>query len=406
MKTAVDNILRKEQAGFRKGKGCSDNIFILRNIIEQCTEWQRQLVINFIDFEKAFDSLHRDSIWKILRNYGIPSKIVNTIKLFYEEFRCTVGETADTSFFVKSGVRQGCVMSSLLFITAIDWVMKRTVQNSNTGIRWTLLSNLEDIDYADDLALFSHTEHHMQSKTSDLQRNSSLLGLKINIRKTELLSLNTREPPNIELNGQPISCTSSFTYLGSIVTSDGGAEQEVKTRLGKARSAFQRLRNIWKSTSISRHTKVKIYNSCVISVLLYGAECWRMTERDLQKLSGFHNICLRKIMRVFWPRKITNEDLHKALKCTDMETILLRRRWGWLGHVLRKPSDDMTKVALKWTPEGKRRRGRPKTTWRRTMESEIKERGFSWGTIERTAKNREEWRSLVLALCATRHNKD
>ena len=91
MKTAVDTTLRKEQAGFRRGKGCSDNIFILRTIIEQCTEWQRELIINFIDFEKAFDSLHRDSIWKILRNYGIPPKIVSIIKLFYAEFRCTVG---------------------------------------------------------------------------------------------------------------------------------------------------------------------------------------------------------------------------------------------------------------------------------------------------------------------------
>ena len=100
------------------------------------------------------------------------------------EFRCTVGETADTSFLVKSGVRQGCVVSSLLFIIAIDWVMKRAIQNNNTGIRLTLLPNLEDIDYEDDLALLSHTERHMQSKTSDLQRNSSLLGLKINIRKT------------------------------------------------------------------------------------------------------------------------------------------------------------------------------------------------------------------------------
>ena len=172
MKTAIDTILQKERAGFRRGKGCSDNIFILRNIIEQCKSGSE----NFIDFEKAFDSLHRDSIWKILRNYGIPPKIVSIIKLFYAGFRCTVGETADTSFLVKSGVRQGCVMSSLLFIIAIDWVMKRTVQNSNTGIRWTLFSNLEDIDYADDLALLSHTERHIQNKTSDLQ-NSSILGL-------------------------------------------------------------------------------------------------------------------------------------------------------------------------------------------------------------------------------------
>ena len=79
---------------------------------------------------------------------------MNIIKLFYAEFRSTVGDTADASFLVKSGVRQGCVISSLLFITAIDWLMKRTVQNSNTGIRWTLLSDLEDIDDSDDLALF------------------------------------------------------------------------------------------------------------------------------------------------------------------------------------------------------------------------------------------------------------
>jgi hypothetical protein len=57
-----------------------------------------------------------------------------------------------------------------------------------------------------------------------------------------------------------------------------------------------------------------------------------------------------------------------------MDTFLIQKRWGWLGHVLRKPSEDMTKVALRWTPEGKRKRGRPKTTWRCTIENEIKER--------------------------------
>jgi len=87
-------------------------------------------------------------------------------------------------------------------------------------------------------------------------------------------------------------------------------------------------------------------------------------------------------------------------------TLLIQKRWRWLGHVLRKPSEDMTKVALRWTSEGKRQRGRPKTTWRRTIENEIKERGYTWGTIERKANNREEWRKLVLALCAMKHSKD
>ena len=65
----------------------------------------------------------------------------------------------------------------------------------------------------------------------------------------------------------------------------------------------------------------------------------------------------------------------------------------------------MTKVALRWTTEEKRKRGRPKTTWRRTIENEIKERGYTWGTIERKA-NREEWRKLVLALYVMRNSQD
>ena len=69
---AVNAGMRKEQARSRKERGCTDQIFSKRKITEQCTEWQRQLYINFVDFEKTFDSIHRDSLWRILRAYGIP----------------------------------------------------------------------------------------------------------------------------------------------------------------------------------------------------------------------------------------------------------------------------------------------------------------------------------------------
>jgi len=66
----------------------------------------------------------------------------------------------------------------------------------------------------------------------------------------------------------------------------------------------------------------------------------------------------------------------------------------------------MKKVALRWTPEGNRKRGKPKTTRRRIIDNEKKERGYTWGTLERKANNREVWRKLVLALCAMRNSKD
>ena len=125
---AVDQNLRREQAGFRKGKGCTDQIFALRNIIEQCTEWQRKLYIKFVDFEKAFDSIHRDSLWKVLRKYGIPEQLVLVIKSFYTNFTCRVGNS-NHKFQVKTGVRQGCVMSALLFNIAIDWVMRQATED-------------------------------------------------------------------------------------------------------------------------------------------------------------------------------------------------------------------------------------------------------------------------------------
>ena len=115
-------------------------------------------------------------------------------------------------------------MSSLLFILAIDWVIRSTLKGENTGI------NLEDLDYADDLALLSHLETHMQSKTSKLQSNASKIGLKINMKKTEVMSLNTKHPPKIHLDGNNLMNTNSFTYLGSIVTNDGGAEEDIKAR--------------------------------------------------------------------------------------------------------------------------------------------------------------------------------
>jgi len=87
---AVNEVLRQEQASFRKGRGCAEHIFSLRNIIEQCHEWQRGLYINFIDFQKAFDSVHRESLWSNLRAYGIPAHIVRVIKQFYTDFCCSL----------------------------------------------------------------------------------------------------------------------------------------------------------------------------------------------------------------------------------------------------------------------------------------------------------------------------
>ena len=124
-------------------------------------------------------------------------------------------------------------------------------------------------------------------------------------------------------------------------------------------------------------------------------------------LEVFQNRCLRRILHTFWPNTISNIELHRKTLTSFIMTEIKRRRWTWIGHVIRMPSDAIPKIALRWTPNaGRRRRGRPKETWRRSFEREMKENGLSWVQVEHLARNKDGWRSLVLALCATGHKED
>jgi hypothetical protein len=129
-------------------------------------------------------------------------------------------------------------------------------------------------------------------------------------------------------------------------------------RLAKARSAFQRLRPIWKSKQYKRKTKIRLYNSNVKSVLLYGSEYWRVTNSDMRALSSFHHSCLRQICKIFWPIRISNENLLEMTNSTCVLKEIQQRRFRWLGHVLRMPVSNITRIALRWTPQGERPTGR------------------------------------------------
>ena len=199
---AVDGMLREEQAGFRSGRSTTEHIFVLRNVIEQSLEWNASLYTCFVDYEKAFDNVHRETLWRIMQSYGIPSKFIRMVKLFYSNTKCAViTGTGQSNWF---DVKQGCVMSGFLFLLVVDWIMCRTTEQGNTGIRWKMMRQLEDLDYANDIALISNTWMQAQTKLERLGRNSEGTGLKININKTKVLRLNARRQDPIKINGTDV----------------------------------------------------------------------------------------------------------------------------------------------------------------------------------------------------------
>ena len=401
MKEAVDPKLRDQQAGFRQNRSCADQIASLRIIVEQSLEWNSPLYVNFIDYEKAFDSVDRETLWKLMRHYGIPEKFVSLIRHTYEGMTCKVAHASQLSgsFEVRTGVRQGCLLSPFLFLLVIDWIMKTTTTGRNNGIQWTLWTQLDDLDFADDLALLSHNRNQMQDKTTRLAATSMSTGLKIHRGKTELLKINTSAQEPVTVCGEPIKEVQSFTYLGSVVDKQGGTDRDVVSRIGKARAAFIMLKNIWASKKISQATKIRLFNSNVKSILLYGSETWRTTATMTHKLQTFVNTCLRRIFNIRWPKRICNEDLWKMGVQEPVNQQIRRRKWGWIGHTLRKSTTSTTRQALLWNPQGRRKRGRPRNSWRRDTDTELRERETNWSEMEKAAQNRVRWKIVVDGLC-------
>jgi hypothetical protein len=149
--------LRKEQAGFRPNRSCIDQINKLRIIIEQCVEWSSRLYAVFIDFEKAFDSVNREAMWKEVKRYRVPKQLVDLIKETYRRYICRVvhKDCVSEPFPVGAGVRHGCILSPLMFLVVTDAVMHNVNRDRRQGIRWGLVDRLEDLDFADDLCLLS-----------------------------------------------------------------------------------------------------------------------------------------------------------------------------------------------------------------------------------------------------------
>ena len=145
---------------------------------------------------------------------------------------------------------------------------------------------------------------------------------------------------------------------------------------------------------------MRIYKSNVRSVLLYASETWRTNKKLESRLRGFEGRCLRRILKLHWRQHITNKEVSERTGVNSIVAEVKQRRWRWLGHVLRMDRKRLPHTVLRWAPPGKRKRGRPLGTWRRTVEGEMRESGKTWNEIGWLAQDRDGWRKFVGALCS------
>jgi len=121
-----------------------------------------------------------------------------------------------------------------------------------------------------------------------------------------------------------------------------------------------------------------------------------VTKITTSKLQVFVNHCLRRILNIHWPEVISNEELWRRAEEIEISTQIKRQKWNWIGHTLRKGEDTIEREVMEWNPQGQRKRGRPKQTWRRSVHNEALREGKSWNEVKQLARNRIRWRLFLM----------
>ena len=223
----LDTRLRPNQNGFRPGRTTTAHVLALRRLIEGVRSHNKKAVLLFLDFRKAFDSIHRGKMLHILRAYGIPAKIINAISKLYENtFAKIVTPDGETELFqILAGVLQGDTLAPYLFAIVLDFAMRQAIDGKESELGFTLEKRrcsrqpavaIADLDFADDIALLAEGIDEAQQLLARVEHEANNVGLYLNSDKTEVMTFNLAEPVIIKAkSGHTLTVVENFKYLGS-----------------------------------------------------------------------------------------------------------------------------------------------------------------------------------------------
>ena len=392
--------ISETQFGFRKGVGTRDAIGSLRMLLERSLDHNNDVFICFVDFEKAFDRVNWIKMMDILKKIGVDWRDRRLIADLYlnQEMVVRVGNENSEPGQVGRGVRQGCLMSPLLFSLYAESMMMEAMEGINEGIK--VGGMLErDVRFADDQAMVASSQEGLQRIMSALDETARAYGMKINIGKTKVMrvSRDGGRAVNVYLDDQKVEQVDNFKYLGSLITDDGRCEKEIKIRIAMAKEAFTRRRELL-TKRMKASLKRKIVKTLIWTVLLYGAETWTLRREDIRRLEACEMWFWRRIEGISWKDHMKNEEVLSRVgeRRTLIETIV-RRKKNWIGHVLR--GQGTLKKIIEGRMEGKRGRGR----MRIGMLDLLQEEG-GYTAMKRRALDRQAWRNWTPRTCQLAEN--
>ena len=220
IKNKLTNCLPEYQAAYQSNRSTIEQIQIIQQTIEKSLEFQQSIVICFIDYKKAFDSVNQTKLWEALHYYtDIDPVHINLLAAIYENASTKVRTCLGTTDSIKllKGVRQGDILSALLFCIVLFVIMTATFNDTEKGNKLAGLL-LTYITFADDLALVTYSVTDMNEILCNLKYQSEVFGLSINTAKTKyMLISNHPDGMSCEINDERLEKVENFQYLGRTI---------------------------------------------------------------------------------------------------------------------------------------------------------------------------------------------
>ena len=305
-------ILSPSQLGFVKGNRTSDPHIMIHNVLQRyCHRSKKRLYGCFVDFSKAFDSVPRNILLEKLKTHGINGKIFNIIQKIYLEDTVSIkiGNKHSASFKTNKGVRQGCVLSPLLFnLFLAD--LPPILDECGDNVYLDEQTNISCVLWADDILMLSKTEEGLQTKLNVLQNYCLENGLSVNTKKTQCMIFNKTgrllKNHKFTYNNAQLECVREYKYLGFIITPSGEVRTGLEDLRRRALKALAKMRSTL--GGLFKHdieNSIHLYNYLVKPILTYCSDFWGCLQPKNNPTEKVHLMFCKHLLGV---RKQTNTE--------------------------------------------------------------------------------------------------
>ena len=287
--------------------------------IPEKTNKQTSIYFCFSDYAKAFDCVDHSTLWKIVKEMGIPDHLTCLLRNLYAVQEATVRTAHGTTewFQIGKGVCQVYILSPCLFNLNAEYIMRNSgVEEAQDGIK-IAERNINNLRYPDDNTLKAESEEELKSLLMKVKEESEKVGLKLNIQKTEVMAFGPIT--SWEIDGETVETVSDFILGGSKITAAVKLKMLTpwKESYNQPRQHFQKQRHFFANFCL---VKVMFF-----TVVMYGCESWTVKKAESRRIDAFELWCWRRLLRVPWTAQRSNQSILKEIspRCS-LEGLMLK----------------------------------------------------------------------------------